>query len=160
MSDIDRLERVWIFISAGILALLAAAVVYAAFGLDIHVPSGMDVVNARELNSTPPFDQPGLYPDGPPGHYRAVMVAHAFAFEPKEMRVPSGSTVHFVMTSKDVIHGFRIPNTTVNLKVVPGHVIETTHRFTKPGTYHFFCHEYCGAGHHVMGGELIVEPNS
>ena len=60
-------------------------------------------------------------------------------------------------SSQDVIHGFRIPNTPVNLMIIPGQITRTTVRFSRPGEYPFYCHEYCGVGHHVMSGRIIVE---
>jgi cytochrome c oxidase subunit 2 len=40
--------------------------------------------------------------------------------------------------------------------VIPGQVSRVTATFDKPGEYLIVCHEYCGAGHHVMFGKVIV----
>ncbi|REJ35441.1 MAG: cytochrome C oxidase subunit II [Bacillota bacterium] len=154
--DIDRLERFWIMISIAVLAALMLAIVYSVRGFGVEVPTDVGQVDPRTARETEPFNQPGVRQVGP-GHYEVVMLAEAWRFEPSEVRVPAGSTVTFRLTSLDVIHGFRIPNTNVNLMVQPGQVVEATHRFNEPGTYHLFCHEYCGAGHHIMDGMLIVE---
>ena len=34
----------------------------------------------------------------------------------------------------------------------------TSYRFDEPGEYLLICHEYCGLGHHMMYGRIIVEP--
>ena len=43
---------------------------------------------------------------------------------------------------------------------LPGQIARVSARFDKPGTYPFFCHEYCGLGHHAMFGKVVVEPRS
>jgi cytochrome c oxidase subunit II len=62
------------------------------------------------------------------------------------------------VTSADVLHGFLIERTNINLMALPGQVSKTTARFDMPGEYRFFCHEYCGLGHQTMWGKVIVEP--
>ena len=77
-----------------------------------------------------------------------------------EIRVPEGAEVTFVMTSKDVIHGFMLRAANLNAMLLPGQVTRVTTRFPKAGTYPFLCHEYCGIAHHTMWGKVIVEPRS
>ena len=153
---IDRLERLWLWVSAVVLAGLMGAVVYSVQGFGIQLPTDFGQVDPARAEATP-FAQPGVRQVGP-GHYQVTLVARVWRFEPAEIRVPAGSTVTFRLISMDVIHGFRIPNTTVNVMVVPGQITEVRHRFREPGTYTLFCHEYCGAGHHLMTGRLIAEP--
>jgi len=62
-----------------------------------------------------------------------------------------------MLTSVDVIHGFKIQGTTVNRMVIPGQVTRARYTFNRPGTYLFVCHEYCGINHHNMFGRIIVE---
>ncbi len=40
---------------------------------------------------------------------------------------------------------------------LPGEVGVLTATFDTPGTYNFYCHEYCGALHHTMYGQIVVE---
>jgi cytochrome c oxidase subunit 2 len=51
-----------------------------------------------------------------------------------------------------------IERTNINLMALPGQVSKTSARFDAPGEYRFFCHEYCGLGHQIMWGKVIVEP--
>jgi cytochrome c oxidase subunit 2 len=39
-------------------------------------------------------------------------------------------------------------------------VAQFTTQFDEPGEYGIVCHEYCGAGHHTMGGTIEVVPQS
>ncbi|MFN3655184.1 MAG: alpha/beta hydrolase, partial [Candidatus Nitrosotenuis sp.] len=73
-------------------------------------------------------------------HYLAKM----WYFEPAEVEIPAGSVVDIYLTSGDVIHGFQIDNTNVNLMAIPGTVAYARYKFDKPGVYHIVCHEYCG----------------
>jgi len=64
------------------------------------------------------------------------------------------------MASEDVIHNFSIPDFRVKMDVVPGHYNTMWFRPTKPGRYHFFCSQYCGTNHALMGGWVtVMEPS-
>jgi cytochrome c oxidase subunit 2 len=73
------------------------------------------------------------------------------------VRLPAGRPVRFRVTSPDVLHGFQIVGTNVNLTVAPGYVSEATATFNEPGEYLVVCNEYCGLGHHSMYGTIVVE---
>lgn len=89
--------------------------------------------------------------------YEAVIVAQAWAFNPAEIRVPAGAEITFTAATIDVIHGFNIEGTRLNVMLIPGQVSRNTYRFREPGEHLFICHEYCGLGRHTMYGKVIVE---
>jgi len=72
------------------------------------------------------------------------------------LRVPSGRPVRLLMTSRDVIHSFFVPEFRVKQDVLPGRYSQIWFNATTPGRYQILCAEYCGAGHSVMRGEVIV----
>ena len=72
--------------------------------------------------------------------------------EINELHVPVGRNVRLIMASEDVIHDFAVPAFRVKMDVVPGHYNTMWFRPTKPGRYHFFCSQYCGTNHAIMGG--------
>ncbi len=79
--------------------------------------------------------------------------------EINELHVPVGRNVKLIMASEDVIHNFSVPDFRVKMDVVPGHYNTLWFRPTKPGKYHFFCSQYCGTNHAVMGGWVtVMEP--
>ena len=88
--------------------------------------------------------------------YQVFMVAKMWSFEPSKIYIPVGSDVDFFVTSKDVVHGFNIAEKNLNLMAVYGGVGKTTAHFDKPGVYNIVCHEYCGVGHQLMHGQVIV----
>ena len=80
--------------------------------------------------------------------------------EINELHVPVGQNVRLIMGSEDVIHDFSIPAFRVKMDVVPGHYNTLWFRPTKPGKYHFYCSQYCGTDHAVMGGWVtVMEPD-
>lgn len=79
--------------------------------------------------------------------------------EINELHVPAGRPVRLTMTSEDVIHSFFVPAFRTKQDVVPGRYTTTWFEATKPGKYHLFCAEYCGANHSGMGGWIyVMEP--
>src|SRR5712672_3876271 len=79
--------------------------------------------------------------------------------EINELHVPVGRNVRLIMGSEDVIHDFSVPSFRVKMDVVPGHYNTMWFRPTKVGKYHFFCSQYCGTDHAVMGGWVtVMEP--
>ncbi len=80
--------------------------------------------------------------------------------EINELHVPVGRNVRLIMASEDVIHDFFVPAFRVKMDVVPGHYNTMWFRPTKPGRYHFFCSQYCGTNHALMGGWVtVMEPS-
>lgn len=74
--------------------------------------------------------------------------------------VPKGRPVKLIMTSKDVIHDFFVPNFRLKQDVVPG--MFTTLWFEAPnaGENQIFCAQYCGTSHSNMIGKVVVmEPD-
>ena len=84
------------------------------------------------------------YPDGP----NAIGTLH----------VPADRPVRLLMTSRDVIHSFFVPDFRVKMDVLPGRYTETWFEATKPGRYQILCAEYCGTWHSQMWGEIVVMP--
>ncbi len=80
--------------------------------------------------------------------------------EINELHVPVGRNVKLIMASEDVIHNFSVPDFRVKMDVVPGHYNTMWFRPTKTGRYHFFCSQYCGTNHAIMGGWVtVMEPS-
>jgi len=78
--------------------------------------------------------------------------------EINELHVPVGRNIRLTLASEDVIHDFFVPAFRVKMDVIPGnnHYNTMWFRPTKAGRYHFFCSQYCGTNHALMGGWVIV----
>ena len=79
--------------------------------------------------------------------------------EINELHVPLNRDIKLILGSEDVIHDFYVPAFRVKMDVVPGRYNTLWFRATKVGTYHFFCSQYCGTNHAIMGGYVtVMEP--
>jgi cytochrome c oxidase subunit 2 len=74
------------------------------------------------------------------------------------LRVPAGRPVRLLITSRDVIHSFYVPELRVKQDALPGRYTQTWFNADRPGRYQIFCAEYCGLSHSGMLGELVVMP--
>jgi cytochrome c oxidase subunit 2 len=74
------------------------------------------------------------------------------------LRVPAGRPVRLLITSRDVIHSFFVPELRVKQDALPGRYTQTWFNADRPGRYQIFCAEYCGLNHSGMLGELVVMP--
>lgn len=151
----ERYEKAFLILCGAVLVLFIAALAYATLGMGIRLPGRTGTVDPKTVLTTPPFDDPGLRQLGP-NRYEAVVLAQAWRYQPQEIDIPVGATVTFHVTSADVIHGFYIEGTRVNFMVLPGQITEETYTFEEPGEHRLICDEYCGAGHHLMSGKVVV----
>src|SRR4029077_5325016 len=71
--------------------------------------------------------------------------------EINELHVPVGRKVNHIMAREEEIHNFSILVFWAKVGVVPGHYNTMWFRPTKSGRYHFFCSQYCGTNHAIMG---------
>jgi cytochrome c oxidase subunit 2 len=92
-----------------------------------------------------------------PNQYEAVILAFVGGYRPTEVRVPAGSEVTFRVKSEDLVHGFSIEGTSVQMEITPEQFAVARHTFSEPGEFMFQCHVYCGGGHESMRGRVIVE---
>ncbi|HEX9691106.1 MAG TPA: hypothetical protein VGA22_03320 [Gemmatimonadales bacterium] len=64
-------------------------------------------------------------------------------------------TLH--LSSLDVNHGFSVSPINVNFQVIPGYDYGLRVTPTAVGDFRIICNEFCGIGHHLMLGKVIVE---
>ena len=149
MTVLQNVETKVLVASLLFAGAMVGLLAFAAVRLGVTVPGC--------VTSVRPFSEGSLVQVAP-GRYEAHVVARTFSFKPSPLKVPKGSVVDFYLTSKDVVHGFFIEGTNVNIMAVPGAVTYSQARFDEPGKYLILCHEFCGAGHHDMTGMVEVTP--
>ncbi|WP_176446459.1 cytochrome c oxidase subunit II [Lentibacillus sp. CBA3610] len=149
-------EKIWLTISSIMIIGFMLFTGYQTFALEMGPPSNTETLDPQKVDETEPFDEPGVYEVGE-NQYEVVMTLEAFMFTPADIEIPAGSEVTFIMTSKDVTHGFQIAGTNVNAMVMPGYVQTITQAFDEPGEYLILCNEYCGAGHQMMSTTITVK---
>jgi cytochrome c oxidase subunit II len=70
--------------------------------------------------------------------------------------IPAGRPIKAVLTSRDVIHSFYIPEFRIKQDAIPGRYTVVWFQAIRPGTYQLLCTEYCGTGHSTMRGEVVA----
>ncbi len=153
---VELYEKLWLWAAGGLIVVTLGVIAFAAFAQGNQPPSHVETIDPRTALTDPRFAERGVAPNEH-GGVTVTMVGMMFAFQPSEVRVPAGTPVTFRITSPDVVHGFQIVGSNANTMVVPGYVSQFTTVFNTPGEYLIVCNEYCGLGHHVMSGKLIVE---
>lgn len=166
--DIHRFEAIWIGVAVLLIFGLISTVAYGALvpGVKMVADEGgtidIDAVKAGNFDQTDAFREPGVYQQSS-DQYAVYVIAQQFLFNPgtsEPIEVPAESTVTFHITSSDVMHGFEVAGTNLNVMVIPGQVTQVTVEFSEPASYGIVCNEYCGAAHHTMEGQLEVIPRN
>ena len=155
--NVDFYERIWMWAAGLIIAMFISVIGMTTVAYGIPPPSHVETIEPSKVFADPRFSKVGQLVELPDGTLELQMVALMFNFAPNEVRVPAGRPIRFRLTSTDVTHGFLITGTNANTMLVPGYISQFTTVFTKPGDYLIVCHEFCGNGHHIMSGRLIVE---
>jgi nitrous-oxide reductase len=99
-----------------------------------------------------------------PGEVHVYMTAIRSHFTPDTIRVKQGDKVFFhvtnIETTPDATHGFAVPGYNIQASLDPGEVVSVELTADKPGSYAFYCTEFCSALHLEMQGWLLVEPSA
>ncbi len=157
---IARWERRWLNIAGLLLAMFVILIAYslATQGAQIAQRSGR--TTPEKLTSLELFANPGVeitdFGAGRPTKARVTVVAQAWSFNPAEIVLPAGAVTTFYLTSRDVLHGFQVEGTDINVELIPGEISTLSYTFDKPGVYRTTCNEYCGFGHQNMLGVVRV----
>lgn len=155
-TRVHQYEKAFLWAGAVMLVIFGITLIITSVAMGISLPGSVERLDPAQVREIPPFDEPGVRQTGP-NQYEVVLLGFAWAFQPNEIRVPAGSEVTFIATSTDVLHGIHVEGTRVNMMLIPGQVARNTYTFRTPGRFLMVCHEFCGSGHHIMAGEVIVE---
>lgn len=74
-----------------------------------------------------------------------------------EVHIPVNRTIHFAMTTRDVIHSFFMPAVGGKRDVVPGQTNSITLKANTVGEYWGQCTEFCGDSHANMRFRVFVD---
>ena len=153
---VELYEKIWMWGAAAMIVVFTGSILATTIGRAVHPPSHVETIDPAAVRAHPEFGSPGVTVQ-PDGRVQVTVLSQIWAFLPGEIRVPAGRPVTFRVTSPDILHGFQIVGTNVNLMVAPGYVSQVTTTFERAGEYLIVCNEYCGLGHHLMAGKVIVE---
>lgn len=158
-DQIAKWERRWIAVSSLLILGFVILVAYSLATEGAHIARLGGRGSPQTLLQQPLFSEPGIRVMGP-GQFQVSLVGQAFSWQPETVRLPVGAEVEFYLTARDVIHGWQVERTNMNVEVIPGEVSRLRYTFSRPGTYRVSCNEYCGIGHQNMIGWIEVVPAS
>lgn len=92
----------------------------------------------------------------PPPGADVYLIAMAFAWRPI-LKLQKGAEYTLHLSALDVNHGFSLFPVNVNFQVVPGYDYGLRVTPNTSGDFRIICNEFCGIGHHLMVGRVIVE---
>jgi cytochrome c oxidase subunit II len=95
----------------------------------------------------------------PPAGSDIYLQAQMWAWMPV-LKLHEGAEYTLHLSSLDVNHGFSLFPLNVNFQVVPGYDYGLRVRPDTSGEFSILCNEFCGIGHHLMTGKVIVVPKA
>ncbi|HXE72999.1 MAG TPA: cytochrome C oxidase subunit II [Candidatus Nitrosotenuis sp.] len=98
----------------------------------------------------------GLPVAAPPPGAQVYLQASMWSWQPV-LRLERGVSYTLHLSSLDVNHGFSLYPLNLNFQVVPGYDYGLKITPDTAGTFEIVCNEFCGIGHHVMVGKIVVE---
>jgi cytochrome c oxidase subunit 2 len=166
----NRLEYLWTAATAALFLglLFSGARIWAGVQL-ARPPAGAPRIEVSARQFAWAFRYPG--PDGRFGRTDIRLVndsaGNPFGIDDKDpagrddivsasLRLPAGRPAVLLLTARDVIHNFFVPELRVKQDLVPGMVIPLVIEGDREGTYEVACSELCGLGHHQMRTTLQI----
>jgi cytochrome c oxidase subunit 2 len=160
-------ERLWVWLAViwGVAMFVMIAFVWPLVGQEQNRLSSYRVDPAAFAAEAEAFiaryqvgQLDGVPVVAPPPGGDIYLDARAFAWQPV-IQLQRGQTYRFLISSCDVQHGFSLvmPPHSINVQVLPGYVTVLTLTPEKAGEFPLICNEYCGLGHHLMIGRIVVK---
>ena len=92
----------------------------------------------------------------PPPGAEIYLLARMWQWYPI-LKLKKGATYTMHLSSMDLNHGFNLHPVNVNFQVLPGYDYGLKITPNEAGEVFIICNEFCGIGHHLMVGKVIVE---
>jgi len=150
----ERREAVWTASVVVVLAVFLGSIAYA-LRAGYSVASEATVLPLERASG---LFQPGVRSLGD-GRYQVDILAFQWGFRPFRVELDNPREVILRVYSNDVVHGFQIIGTNVNVMVLPGYIATVVWRPPQSlnGTLLVVCNEYCGVGHSSMYMEIVIK---
>ncbi|MCO5044561.1 MAG: cytochrome C oxidase subunit II [Kiritimatiellae bacterium] len=92
----------------------------------------------------------------PPAGSEVYLLGQMWMWSPV-LKLKKGVEYTIHLSSLDLNHGFGLFPVNINIQVVPGYDYALKMTPTEAGEFKIICNEFCGIGHHLMIGKIIVE---
>ncbi|OGO35744.1 MAG: cytochrome C oxidase subunit II [Chloroflexi bacterium RBG_16_57_8] len=162
-TPLSREEKIWVAVSVlwGIF-MFAMMYVWGSFGkqevpLETYrvAPETFQAKAAAFASQYQVGAENGIPVVRPPPGSDAYLVARIWQWDPI-LELKKGATYRLHTSSVDLQHGFSLQPGNINIQVLPGYDYVMTITPDKAGEYQIVCNEYCGPGHHLMVGKIVV----
>jgi cytochrome c oxidase subunit II len=163
-QPVGRDEKLWIGI-AGVWAVsmfVMMVIIWPAIGSQQNFIQSYRVDPADFRQYTAAFieehqtgELEGVPIVSPPPGSDVFLQASQFQWTPV-LELQRGETYRILISSTDVQHGFSVQPGNVNFQVLPELITGLEMTPEESGVYTIVCNEFCGLGHHLMVGRIIV----
>ncbi|TFW08983.1 cytochrome C oxidase subunit II [Oxalobacteraceae bacterium OM1] len=152
-----RAESRWAWFVGAVIGLLLVMIAFTSLHWVMMPTKRIETINPSTLHLQGEFVEGNLGSAvEPDGSVTVRVLGQQYSFTPQCIVVPAGTPVRFRVTSADVIHGFLITETNVNVMLEPGYISTFDTTFKQPGDHVMPCHEYCSVGHAGMWARVKV----
>jgi cytochrome c oxidase subunit 2 len=150
-------EARWAWIVGAIVVFLVGMMAYMSLHWAAMPPTRTETIDPATLHIAGEFVETNLGSQlEPDGTVTVRVLANQYSFTPQCVLVPAGMPLHFRGTAADVVHGFSVSRSNVNMMLIPGYITNFRTKFEDPGEHVMPCHEYCGTGHAAMWAHVKV----
>ena len=150
-------EYRWALVAGAVIVFILGMIGYMSLHWIMMPAARMETIDPSTLHLAGDFTEDRLGSSlEPDGSVTVRVLANQYSFTPACVLVPVGTPVRFRGTSADVVHGFSIAQTNVNVMLIPGYISNFHTRFHKTGDMLMPCHEFCGVGHAAMWAHVKV----
>lgn len=157
-------ERLWIGLALAWCVVLSLAMPYWHFkGKQNSTGEAYRVAPAAFIERVDRFEEAykvgeeqGVAIVEPPPGGDAYLLSSMWRWRPI-LKLKEGQTYRLHVSSSDIQHGFSLLPMNMNFQVLPGYDHVLTIRPTSKGEFTVVCNEFCGIGHHIMTGRILVE---
>jgi len=162
-KPIHGAERIWVGIAfAWCMVLFAMMPLWHLRGG--QNPSGIrhrveaDAYRARTAEFIEQYrigDDRGIPIVAPPAGSHVYLQASMWQWTPI-LQLEKGTEYVLHLSSLDVNHGFSLFPVNINFQILPGYDYGLRVTPNAAGEFEIICNEFCGIGHHLMVGKVIV----
>jgi nitrous-oxide reductase len=128
-------------------------------GLDVYGPGVSPASNTKSADSIASEKEARIVKR--PGVVEVWMNVVRSHFTPDIITAKVGDKIIVHLTNaeqtSDATHGFAVPTKNVMVSLDPGETTTVSFTMDRPGTYSYYCTEFCSALHLEMQGWLIIE---
>ena len=152
-----RAELMWSVGVVAVVVMLLGMMLYMSLHYATMPAARIETIDPSRLHLSGEFVENNLgTATEADGSVTVRLVGNQYSFTPQCILVPADTPVQFRVTSADVVHGFLIAQTNVNVMLVPGYISVVKGLFRKPADLVMPCHEFCGIGHAAMWAHVRV----